>query len=136
MDTNFGTHGMIRLVQLRHPEHGRRVAVVEENQLRLLREVDSIYGLAMKWLAESGERSPSPRTKTEPTKRRSPSPRPSPSEPDWPSGEGESAATKGFEEFARRLAGAEVVAYDAVHSGKSAWRLLPAYDHPEEPARC
>jgi hypothetical protein len=26
--------------------------------------------------------------------------------------------------------------YDAIHSGKSEWRILPAIDHPEEPARC
>jgi hypothetical protein len=28
------------------------------------------------------------------------------------------------------------VAYEAVYVGKSAWRLLPAFDHPDEPARC
>lgn len=26
--------------------------------------------------------------------------------------------------------------YDEVYAGKSAWRLLPAFDHPEEPTRC
>lgn len=26
--------------------------------------------------------------------------------------------------------------YDAVYAGESDWRLLPALDHPEEPARC
>ncbi|MGH9408724.1 MAG: GguC protein, partial [Vicinamibacterales bacterium] len=30
----------------------------------------------------------------------------------------------------------EVVAYDAVYLGQSPWRLLPAIDHPDEPARC
>jgi hypothetical protein len=28
------------------------------------------------------------------------------------------------------------VNYDAVHRGGSDWRLLPAFDHPDEPARC
>jgi hypothetical protein len=38
---------MIRLVQLRHPRHGRRVAQVEEDKLRLLLDgIDSIYHLA------------------------------------------------------------------------------------------
>jgi hypothetical protein len=30
----------------------------------------------------------------------------------------------------------EVLDYDAVYAGRSEWRLLPAFDHPEEPARC
>jgi hypothetical protein len=37
---------MIRLVQLSHPTHGRRVAVVEEPQLRLLSHTLSVYDLA------------------------------------------------------------------------------------------
>jgi hypothetical protein len=37
---------MLRLVQLIHPQLGRRVAVVEEPRLRLLRECESIYELA------------------------------------------------------------------------------------------
>jgi hypothetical protein len=36
-----------RLVQLRHPEKGRRVALVKEPQLLLLENVTSIYGLAL-----------------------------------------------------------------------------------------
>jgi hypothetical protein len=31
---------------------------------------------------------------------------------------------------------AESLSYDAVYNGKSDWRLLPAFDHPDEPARC
>ena len=31
---------------------------------------------------------------------------------------------------------AEALNYDAIHAGRSEWRLLPAYDHPDEPARC
>lgn len=26
--------------------------------------------------------------------------------------------------------------YDSVYAGQSVWRLLPAFDHPEEPSRC
>jgi hypothetical protein len=26
--------------------------------------------------------------------------------------------------------------YDAIYAGRGEWRLLPAFDHPEEPARC
>src|SRR6266705_168845 len=87
---------MLRLVQLRHPQLGRRVAVVEENQLRLLNGADSIYGLARRSLAEGGR----------------------------------------LENFARTQASAELLDYEAVHGGSSDWRLLPAYDHPDEPARC
>jgi hypothetical protein len=32
--------------------------------------------------------------------------------------------------------GFEVMDYDSVHRGDSDWRCLPAFDHPEEPARC
>lgn len=37
---------MRRLVQILHPERGRRVALVDEPDLRLLRDCDSVYGLA------------------------------------------------------------------------------------------
>jgi hypothetical protein len=32
--------------------------------------------------------------------------------------------------------GDEVLEYDAIYGGRGEWRLLPAFDHPEEPARC
>ena len=35
-----------------------------------------------------------------------------------------------------KWAGGESLDYDEVHSGASAWRLLPSADHPYEPARC
>src|SRR6266567_2453673 len=89
-------HGMRRLVQLNHPQHGRRVAVVEENGLRLLRGHDSIYGLA----------------------------------------QASNTANKFLEQTVNASLGFEVLDYDAVHGLKSEWRLLPAFDHPEEPARC
>ena len=33
-------------------------------------------------------------------------------------------------------ASGETLGYDGIHAGKSEWRLLPAFDHPGEPARC
>lgn len=33
-------------------------------------------------------------------------------------------------------AGDETLDYAAIYEGSSPWRLLPAFDHPEEPARC
>src|SRR5262245_43981797 len=30
----------------------------------------------------------------------------------------------------------ETLGYDAVYGGKSDWKLLPSFDHPDEPARC
>lgn len=30
----------------------------------------------------------------------------------------------------------EAIQYDPIYSGESDWKLLPAIDHPEEPARC
>jgi hypothetical protein len=31
---------------------------------------------------------------------------------------------------------ADALVYDAVYAGESEWRLLPAFDHPDEPAHC
>ncbi len=87
---------MKRLVQLRHPKAGRRVAVVEENQLRLLRGADSIYRLAQTALAKS----------------------------------------TGLEEVVLAGVDAESMDYEAVYRGEADWTLLPAFDHPDEPARC
>ncbi len=42
---------MIRLVQIKHPAHSRRVAVVEDNTLRLVTGADSSYALAENALA-------------------------------------------------------------------------------------
>jgi len=87
---------MIRLVQIKHPAHGRRVAVVEAGRLRLLDGVDSIFRLA------------------------------------------ESAMARKVS-LARKISSSrsgDLLDYDAIYSGKSGWRLLPAFDHPDEPARC
>src|SRR5215475_4161285 len=37
---------------------------------------------------------------------------------------------------AQQKASEELVDYTLVYEGRSAWRILPAIDHPEEPARC
>jgi hypothetical protein len=87
---------MTRLVQLKHPQHGRRVAVVNENQLRFLAGVNSIYSLAQTAIA----------------------------------------ANKGLEETAANSVTKDCVDYDALHTGQSDWRLLAAFDHPDEPSRC
>jgi hypothetical protein len=87
---------MTRLVQLKHPQHGRRVAVVRENELQFVRDVSSIYQLAQSALADS----------------------------------------KSLEQSVAARLTNDSVDYNAVHAGQSDWRLLPAFDHPDEPARC
>ena len=39
-------------------------------------------------------------------------------------------------ELVRQRARGAWLEYDAIYQGRSEWRLLPAIDHPEEPARC
>jgi hypothetical protein len=39
-------------------------------------------------------------------------------------------------DLARQRARHEAVLYEPVYRGESDWKLLPAVDHPEEPARC
>jgi hypothetical protein len=39
-------------------------------------------------------------------------------------------------ELARNCAGDDRLDYDSVYDGRSEWRILPAVDHPVEPARC
>lgn len=38
--------------------------------------------------------------------------------------------------IARLIDAGQRIAYDAVYEGRSEWKLLPAFDHPGEPARC
>jgi hypothetical protein len=87
---------MIRLVQLKHSTHGRRVALVEQGNLRLLEGVDSIFRLA----------------------------------------QSSSAKKISLQKRVSQIVSREMLDYDAVYSGKSRWRLLPAFDHPDEPSRC
>lgn len=86
----------LRLVQLRHQLHGRRVAVVEGEKLKLVEGVDSIYRLAL-------------------------------------------VAIERAQPLAETLAAKEskeLLDYGPIYGGSSEWVLLPAFDHPEEPARC
>jgi hypothetical protein len=39
-------------------------------------------------------------------------------------------------ELVSQRAKREILDYDGIYAGRSDWRILPAIDHPEEPARC
>jgi hypothetical protein len=87
---------MQRLVQLKHPAHGRRLALVQDHRLQLLSGVDSAYRLAQSALDRQ-------------------------------------------QSLVQTIAAArseEWLDYEPVYRGASDWRLLPAFDHPDEPARC
>jgi hypothetical protein len=86
---------MTRLIQIKK-KGIRRVALVEEPNIRLLDNCSSIYELAHIAIA----------------------------------------ARMKLSEAARQRARLETIDYDAIYNGSSEWRLLPAIDHPEEPARC
>lgn len=45
-------------------------------------------------------------------------------------------AGKKLSDAARQVASQELLDYDPIYDGRSDWRILPAIDHPEEPARC
>ncbi|MGD0870099.1 MAG: AraD1 family protein [Bryobacteraceae bacterium] len=83
----------MRLIQLVGPD-GRRVGLVEDSHIDLLRRFTSVWSLAQAALQDGV----SLQEKTEPT--------------------------------------GEHLSYDSIYSGRSVWRILPAIDHPEEPARC
>ncbi len=86
----------MRLIQIRHPEKGRRVAKVDGDRCLLIQGYTTVYGLAGAAL-QSG---------------------------------------KGLTSEAERNLSGESLNYEAVYNGQSDWRLLPAFDHPEEPGRC
>src|SRR6187399_1319037 len=46
------------------------------------------------------------------------------------------AAGESLTAFVARHVTAESIDYDSVYEARSAWKLLPAVDHPTEPARC
>lgn len=83
----------MHLVQLSHPDHGRRVAIVEEPHLVLLEEASSVFSLAETAIA---------------TKR-------------------------SLVELADADRSSQRLDYDPIHQGSSPWRLLPAFDHPDDP---
>lgn len=86
---------MTRLIQLKKG-HVRRVALVEEPNVRLLDCCSSIYELAHVAIA----------------------------------------AGMKLSEVAVQRARHEALPYDPIYRGESDWTLLPAIDHPDEPARC
>ncbi|GAA0881287.1 GguC family protein [Algoriphagus jejuensis] len=85
-----------RLVQLIHPELGRRVARVMEPSLFLLQNFQSIYELALAAL-DSG---------------------------------------KGLKDLIISSMAEESLDYNSIYESKSAWSLLPSFDHPDSPFSC
>jgi hypothetical protein len=86
---------MTRLVQIKNG-HVRRVALVEEPNVRFLDACSSIYELAQIAIDVGTTLS----------------------------------------EVVRQRRQHDTLDYDPIYRGRSEWRLLPAIDHPEEPARC
>ena len=86
---------MTRLIQIKKGTI-RRLALVEEPNVRLLNSCSSLYELAHVAIA----------------------------------------AGMKLSDIAHQRAGNETIPYDPIYSGESDWKLLPAIDHPEEPARC
>ncbi len=86
----------MRLVQLRDPHGKRRLALVEDDRLRLLGSFSTAYDAAVAATQRAGRLS----------------------------------------ELVRVDLVGDTLEYDPIHRGRSDWRLLPAFDHPEEPARC
>jgi hypothetical protein len=86
---------MTRLIQIKKGSI-RRVALVEEPNVRILDTCSSIYELAHLAIG---------------------------------------AGVK-LSEIARERARCNAIEYDPIYRGESEWQLLPAIDHPDEPARC
>ena len=86
----------MRLLQIRRTDGERRVAVVNEDRIHLLDELDSIYDLAQQSIGTA----------------------------------------RSLANYATERISNQSLSYDAVYDGRSEWRVLPAIDHPEEPARC
>ena len=86
---------MTRLIQIKKG-NVRRVALVEEPNVRLLDTCSSIYELAHIAIA----------------------------------------AGMKLSDLARQRARHDVIDYNSIYNGTSEWQLLPAIDHPDEPARC
>jgi len=87
---------LTRLVQIIHPEYGRRTALVSGDELCLLATYRTAYAFAMAAI-ETGQ----------------------------PLRDLLSTDLSGI-----------VLDYPEVYALRSAWRFLPSFDHPEEPARC
>jgi hypothetical protein len=86
---------MTRLIQIKKG-HVRRVAVVEEPNLRFLDSCSSVYELAQFAIASGMKLS----------------------------------------EIVRQRTRHDLISYDPVYRDESEWKVLPAMDQPEDPARC
>src|SRR5258705_9901369 len=86
----------IHLVQIIHPQQGRSVAFVQDEELNLLNNTASVYQLVLDAI-QAGEK-----IKTV---------------------------------IEARLSGHRLN-YNAVYEGSDEWRLLPSFDHPENPFAC
>jgi hypothetical protein len=86
----------LRLVQLFHPEHQRRVAMVQEPNLILLQDTTSVYQLALEAI-ESGKK---------------------------------------MSDIIEQHLSSESLDYSSIYNGDNEWKLLPAFDHPENPMNC
>jgi hypothetical protein len=86
---------MTRLIQIKRG-HVRRVALVDEPNIRLLDTCSSTYELALIAIG----------------------------------------AGMKLSDLSRQRARHETLDYDPIYGGRSDWRLLPAIDHPDEPALC
>jgi hypothetical protein len=86
----------VRLIQLSGPAGERRVCLVDEPRLRMIRQHGSIHALARAALT----------------------------------------AARSLTDFVEPLLSDEWLDYADVYSGRSSWTVLPAADHPDEPARC
>jgi hypothetical protein len=88
--------GSLRLVQLVHPVHRRRVALVQEPNLIVLKNASSIYYLALEAIEEK----------------------------------------KKLKEIIDLNVSDELLEYSSVYNGNSEWKLLPSFDHPDNPMNC
>jgi hypothetical protein len=86
----------MRIVQLRNPTIGRRVAVVEEPNLILLAGPTTAYGLANVAIDRNAS----------------------------------------IVAVADEMRSREWLNYEPIYDGASEWELLPAFDHPDDPAHC
>jgi hypothetical protein len=86
----------VHLVQLIHPQFRRRVALVKEPSLLLLKDVVSVYELALAAIEEK----------------------------------------KSLGEYCQSIVSDALLDYDEIYNGTSAWKLLPAFDHPHSPFGC
>jgi hypothetical protein len=86
----------VRLVQLIHPQFKRRVALVKEPSLLLLKDVTSVYELALAAIEVQSS----------------------------------------LGEHCQSIVSDALLDYDEVYNGSSAWKLLPAFDHPDSPFGC